>query len=494
MTKEANKLIITLFLMFLLFVCLMLSWNFVNGQSTFDENGVLDIIFYGPKPKSVVYPNFSKLFYSFFIWIGGLISWEIDGRIVARFVNSCLLPINGLLYFFVLRRFFPIIWCFLGVLLFCLSPGVFLSSVIVKTESLLLFELLFCTLAAYKYIDCNPNKEFLWSALLGFLTFLPFVTKFNPIFPAIYLGALLLKGKGIKGAWDNQRKNIFIYTSIFILSFLIFLPWNYEILKNIIIERNSKDLYFLDMPNPSRAVEGFFSFPYGRFVFPIISVIPICLGVINYLGLLGNIFLRKNFKDPLLLFGPFLLLYFIFSCTITLTRYPWMFTPMIPFLLVFSLHFWKNLIEGISKNRIKIGITFLIIVMIQYQLIQFKDLSIGFFNFVDPPLPPRIRKILNTKDVVTFKFNSEENYKKWDAILLNKNVKYILFYDQLLKNICEYKKDPDYIRICFELTSLVEEKRGFKIIWKKTISKTRFTSDLGFDFDTKIFFLERVTN
>jgi len=225
---------------------------------------------------AVKYPSFVFYFYGFFFRLFGTTNNAVACLHVARIVNYFLFAANLILLHIFLRKYFSKLWALVGSILFTTLPPIAFSAAYVKTEGLLLCQLL-CVLLVLGRISASP-KELRWHSLAALGAGLSFSTKLSPLPLLLYVAnAIYLRFHGSRIA---PRAWLLFCGTLFVV---ILASWTNLWIFDKVIESWRSDIYFLPGAGPFNAVdEGILSgFPYGRFSSFVTVSMPIALGLVG---------------------------------------------------------------------------------------------------------------------------------------------------------------------------------------------------------------------
>ncbi|MFH1886613.1 MAG: glycosyltransferase family 39 protein, partial [Pseudomonadota bacterium] len=275
----------------------------------------------------------------------------------ARFANHLLYLINIFLFFAALRLYFRPFYALLGAFLFAFSPAIYYSGAVVKTESLTLVWILLSLLVAHR-IRQEP-RALLWHALAAFLSAMAVSTKYNPVPMAIWLCAWTAgEWEGI-AQWRNMARNMlfsarpWVFTAVFAVVLLIFG-------KNALFGQRpdwfvTGEAAFLPFPNFLRSVPGWMTFPYGRWSYGLLFVLPFAAGLWNLVVAFPATVRKSPPREFLWIWGASLAPYFIATTLYTWSRASWFFSPMMPFVIAAGLFLYRDLLESSRSAGFRAG-------------------------------------------------------------------------------------------------------------------------------------------
>jgi hypothetical protein len=444
-------------------------------KTHFDYMYILKPVFNPDYEKE--YGDFTYFFYSFVINIGKLFGPIADKIQTARLANCLLYGLNSIVFFHLLRFYFSKWWSILGIFLFSLSPGVFFSAVEIKTESLLLFEFLILANSLELFLNCSKKKRFLFAGISGFISSLGFSTKFFPLFPVLFFSSVYFQIKNNKFKFFSKDA-LFIFLAYFIfllLGIYITFPNILEQLQGISEGKFSQDLLFTTGPNWFKSIDEFVSFPFGRYSYPFLTIMPLSLGLFNFIGAIISLFWRKVEKKSVYVYFPFLIIFFLFTCHLTLLRMPWMFTLASPIIILFSLYFWREVFFIFRKGKKQILNVSIIIFLFIYSLFDYRSFSDYIFSYMNTFLTTsfQIKKELSIPsgkngplEIFANVGNVSKFHNSWHKIIQEKKPQYISLYGGFIENYCKYRFDKTYIEMCNYFKNLLDEKEEYRIIWK----------------------------
>jgi len=306
------------------------------------------------------YPPFPYLFYGFFLFLAHGISTHI--LLVGRVVNLCLLLLNLFLFFRVSLPHTGRNWALFSVFLFASTPLVVFSGVFVKTEGMILSEVLALMLCLGLL---NEEKAKTWATIFsGVLCAVGITTKYSLMLPIMYI---LLTG--YLYVVKKREKRIFFRYSLFVAAFIItfILIW-----PNFVDQiynwhsANYNDDYFARGPSVLRAVDEPWAFPYGKYSYALCLIIPFSLGPLVFI--LSLLSLRGRKTPPLVPAVAYVSFFlgFMIVANVTLVRYFWVFTLLAPPAVLLSVIKLRALFNSNSIWNRRIA-AFLIAIMVSVQ-------------------------------------------------------------------------------------------------------------------------------
>jgi hypothetical protein len=420
------------------------------------------------------YPTFPFIFYEFIFRIfSKLLISDTDYLYAGRLITVVLFGINIMLFYCVARIYLKRAWAFLAVLLFLFAPVIFYSGTVVKTEPLLLTELLICIICV-EMISRKPGKT-VWHIIAAVSCGLAITTKYNLMPLTTYLFAIMYSAfyenkSGMKAAMAGvvRNKNTWIFTAVFIA--IILLTWTTIWDIGTFLQITSSDLYGLPYPTFFRSVDEFFSFPYGRYSYSLSTIIPFGMGIFNFvLALLAMIF-RLIPRKLLVIWGGSSLLYLIFVQSITLARPPYLFTPMMPFLIICSVLFIRYFFSAGKKYFLKIAGSVLIITALIVSVIQFPALYNAVRGMVEAF---RFAGSIGKSIVVLIhsEYTSIQGIDLTDFEGSINRIKpeYILTLDSYFYNFKKYDR-PEYNKQFYYYEMLTRGQIGYGIEWQRPVN------------------------
>jgi len=447
---------------------IFLAIDFITNASVyFGEGHIIGPVVKHLKGKPypiLVYPTFSYFFYEYLYKFISLFK-SVDIWQLSRIINATLLGVNGLLFYLASEKYLERPWRVFGAFLFIFSPGVFYSSIVIKTESL---QLMLILLTLYFSERSSENRsEWHLSLTSGIIAGLGISTKYNPTLFLIYFLTQYYKTPRI-GEIFKRRK-----TWIFILSFIttILLTWStlFKLLAFLFSSEKLLDLYTVNFPTTAQAVNEWGAFPYGKYSYAFILIMPFVAGIPNYLGLLLGLFTFRVPKKALLIWGGFTLAYLLLILNFTLMRLPHIFTVCVPFITLASLYFWQDLFKR-SNTFFKIVLP---LTLILWSFFHYKELGKSVYSIVEIE-KNELGQHYRLKNIFYLLNNSntaQVNKVRGDQILKaikERDPKYILALNTYMMSFCKYKKNPSYIEQCEYFKKLMKEEGNYKINWSKS--------------------------
>ncbi len=436
------------------------------------------------------YPPFPIMFYEFFFILTSVflkLTTVKDYFQIGRIINVSLLTFNIMIFYLYVRSYLSRVWTLLACLLLLLAPAVFFSGTVLKTESLLLTEILLC-LYSINRIQKEPDKV-IWHVITAVCCALSVTTKYNVLIFVIYLSGIVLSihNKQNDKIVDKftaviKNKNILIFTAVVIVVILLTWPtiWSIkEIIENVHMH---SDIYTVPYPSFWRAVDEPFSFPYGRYSYSLTTIIPFALGVCNYLFALLALVKKLVPKQILLTYGIYSLIYVIISNSLTLIKMPYMYTPIVPFMIICAVFFMKYFFHSGRKVIYKIAGIVLIISSITFSIIQYPLM----YNWLKAGLDTQkyILTIGEEDSKVLLLFTNQASLKQGidvkdiEGSVKKINPDYIMTLNSYFLNFRKYR-NPDYKKQYVFYEKLKNGKTNYMLIW-----------DVEVDFPLKFLFID----
>jgi len=398
------------------------------------------------------YPSFPIFFYEIFLFPVNLISGSVPSYElalqIARVVNILICLSSTIIFYFCLKTKFTGISVLIGSFLFAVSPLAIFHVSLVKTESLLVLEILILYLLGYKIMHGNCTwKTHVFFAVISGLTV---TTKYYPMAPIIYMISVFesdhYKQLSIKKRLRNflTTKGFYIFSVTSILTILVSWTnlWDY----NAQIIENFKvfDPYFINAPSFMRCVDEWPAFPYGRFSYSLIVILPLGMGLITYLMMLTSLFTRSIPKDMFLILGIPAILYFILFSFTTLLRMPYNFSVCLPFIIVSATGFLnKYIVQKIKKKWLKtpiivglMGITAYQspVLNIFWQRLTYYSQANSIFTF-QAKLPKQMVWLLTNESTKAYGVDLSD----YEKSLIEKKSEYLFVLTSYFHNLCKYK-------------------------------------------------------
>ncbi|MBU2488744.1 MAG: hypothetical protein KKA60_05075 [Proteobacteria bacterium] len=244
------------------------------------------------------YPPFPFMLYETMLWV---FSWFLPLKtsnlfLAGRLINLGLCSANILLLFVAARDWMEDRWALLAAFFFAFCPLTLLSYAFVKTESLLVAEILVALWAGFRVMK-NPESA-IYNGVCALAAATAAATNFNPMPAVIWLA---FASMGLSQSGMRLRRipwglavgpgTRWFAPLCFLFLFFLFLP-AWEALKDFSLEEFRQDCHALSAPTLFRATESFLAFPYGRIAFPFTFLLPFALGPLHYLLTLAALGLR----------------------------------------------------------------------------------------------------------------------------------------------------------------------------------------------------------
>ena len=206
----------------------------------------------------VMYPSFPFWFYGSFFWLAGTLDSPEGSLAAARVVNAALFGLFTALSYRLLREITPLGHALLGIAMLITMPVITSSAFLVKTENLLLVELV-VGLLAIRRIEETPGP-LRWHVLAAVCAGLSISTKLNPF-------AGLLYALQWARLWRMQRTPPLMNAGAFALIFLtvVLATWTNLWSFDEIARGWTTTPYWQPNAAPFRAVDEWLAFPYGRY-------------------------------------------------------------------------------------------------------------------------------------------------------------------------------------------------------------------------------------
>jgi hypothetical protein len=472
---EKRNYLTNFLLTILPFIAIFFAIRFIFSSNIFfDENNIIGPIkghLLGHSYPTLMYPTFSYIFFEYFYKVFSFFNPTLDLYVYCRIINALLLGINFLLFYVALEGFLEKSWRLLGAWAFVLSPGVFYSSVVVKTESLQLMEILLALWICNKAIKF-PN-QIKWPILSGLVSGLAVSTKYNPSLFLIYpLSQIFtVEEKNTKSFFKSKK--FWSFLLFFIISVLLTWTTLWKHLAFLFSNQSFADHHFVNYPTSAQAVNEWFAFPYGRYSYAFILIFPFLAGIPNYLGFfLGLIKLPRNF---LIIWGGFTIFYLIIILNFTIMRLPHLFTICLPFIVGGSLFFWKNIYFKIKFKTLRI---LLFLILFIWPLSHYSILANVTRKIIEVEKMELTKIIQKTdRNNIFFLLNNlntqEVNRVPGDKLveaIFDRKPKYILALNTYMDSFCHYKNNSEYKKQCLFFQQLRSGGVNYKTTWSKSVN------------------------
>jgi Dolichyl-phosphate-mannose-protein mannosyltransferase len=467
-------------------------------QFSIDDNVIFDPVMDSikgiPRPNFTEYPPFLFTFWESAFRVSKLILPNMEPLVQFHILNALIAALNVFLFFQICKKFFPKPFPLLGGIFFLFCPVVFLSAVSFKPDALVILVQLLYMLSLDKIFSGKAKPvDHVWS---GILCGAGLGIKYSPLF-VVHLFALffLIKkrdGKSIFATIKSLVSSSSLYYFLGGLAFflLIFFPRFFLFEDPLFGNSHYLDPSWTNYPNAFRAVDEWGSFPLGRFSSIFVTYLPITMGFVPYFLLLiafisGSIYQRFFWVG--LSYG---LLYLLSLGFFSLTRNPHWFGPAAPAIILGAVFMIQKIYIKIQKPIPKPMLVALVLPIILLSSIQSLDL-VNTYNFLEKTWDPMDYKKtpqalrIPTLNLV-FSWNGRSYWDKLDLFIRDRKPPRIYYLNTLIQNFCEYKKNPDYKRVCsFFKDDLEKGKTNYQKIGTFTGPKPILPY-----FWRKVYFLE----
>jgi len=275
-------------------------------------------------------------------------------------------------------------------------------------------------------------------------------TKYYPMAPIIYIisvfGSDHYQQLSIKKRLRNflTTKGFYIFSVTSILT--IFVSWTnlWDYNTQIIEGFKGFDPYFVNAPTFMRCVDEWLAFPYGRFSYPLIVILPLGMGLITYLMMLASLFTRSIPRDMFLILGIPAILYFILFSFMTLMRGPYNFSVCLPFIIVSATGFLnKYIVQKIKKKWLKTAIIVGLMGITAYQAPVLKIIW-QRFSYYCQANTIFISQAQLPKQMVWFFTNESTkvaglDISDFEKSLIEQKPEYLFVLTSYFHNFCKYK-------------------------------------------------------
>lgn len=452
-----------------------------NSQVFIDERNILDPIkdtLLGRPWPAREYPDFPYLFYKYIYLIFNSIFQEIELFSLSRTINCLILPLNTSLFYTIIKRYIRGPFLILACLFFSFSPGIFFSSVAIKTESLTLLEFLLTVFFTIRFLE-RPERK--WAILAGVSAALGLTTKYYVMFPLVFFsGQYLLLGSGPSIFKKIKQIALSKFSHFFVLGYVLSLfatwPSVWHIFDSFSQLRLKNDIYFTEGPTASKAVDEWLAFPFGKYSLAFTYGLPMNVGIIIYFSGLLGILTKKVPKEVLAIFGVPTLAYLLLVLNFTLLRPLYLYTVCAPFFILCSTFYLKDLYQKASGMFKYI----VILILIFFPLVEHSNLAVYYhqYAYVLGTVVSNYEKVLakNTtmseKDILSLVHIWDYTSIKPELIektIMERKPKIIFAHQALFDNFCKYKRTEKYIKICRYFKKLVKGEKGYRIYWKRKV-------------------------
>lgn len=448
------------------------------------------------------YPAFISFFYGFFLKLASLFL-PVEGMSayrVCRLVNIVLYLANAALFYRILLPRLGRRAAFFAMVFLAYSPVGIFSGMVVKTETLNIFIVLFCIRECLKI--AGGGVGLLQHLLAGFFAGLLVAVKYNPCLLPVYLASLVLAR--LNGAGKEEGAFRLLARSLrepgllyFSLAFVLVAAFSFSIGHGV----TARDLaffqssdYFAPYPTMMRSAPGFSLF-HSRFGYPLLIILPFSLGLVSYLGGWLGLASRAAPRDAAVLFGVFTLFYFLATVSVTLAVMPWNYALMAPFFALCAAAFIKKLGEGAGRRgRARAGraLAGICLALVFYQALSFPIIGYGFVKNIVSVL-----RIAGSQDKGVMLTSTESTLRREGIpparireVVLNRRPEYLFVLDSYLYNFCLYPEDPAYRTQCGFMDELLSGETGYRMVWTNSIwypFKALFGLDPGLSYTYYLF-------
>jgi hypothetical protein len=422
----------------------------------------------------VKYPSFSFYFYGLLFKLFGTLPSHEQSLRLARIVNYFIFLGNVFLLHSFLKRHFRRLWALVGAILFATLPGVMFSAMYVKTEGLLLLQLLFvlrvlCTLS-------DHPESLRWHVLAAIGAALSVSTKLSPLPFLLYLAnAIYIRFHGAR----ITSRALLAFGGIFLVSVLA--TWRNLWIFDDVLAYWKKDAYFLPGAGPWNAVtEGLLAgFPYGRYSSFLTVTMPMGLGLVG-LFFLCSLLVRSIPRPIFWVLGGANLLSLVVALNVTRLRLPHGFTPYMTFFLVGGLSFlaWlgsrKPADSRILNHRLAWILVAASLAQTGWQLLECPASLAGIANarktiqFAKPSDISGLFAYLYPADLaratarhLSGKIRDPDSLREFLSLA---NPKQLYVYSSYIDNMCKYTKNPTYRDNCeFFYNELLPGKAAYRL-------------------------------
>ncbi len=471
--KLVSRALLTALLIVIAFSC----WQFAMSTPMIfpDDYDIVDPALNHMKgiPYPILkYPTFSFMFYEFFFRYFSFLQGDMGPYYFSRAINLGLFLVILVMFYFIVLPYLGRIWAVFAVFLFVLTPNMFFMGVIVKTEGLIIFEMFIVMICVQKL---KKNPENVWLHIIaGIACGLAVATKMNPVLPAIYFAGLTSSSLHSVNSFYNRLKtlvkdkNVWLFFAV--MAVTIPLTWTNIWHFQFPVEPLKIDAHFNPNPTACRVVDEFFAFPYGRYSNAFLRAFPISVGVINYiaawLALVFRVADRRTFYE----WGLFPACYLAVALNATLIQANNMFMPCVPFIILWSVLFWKKIHDN-NKNMVlqtfrALGIAAAILI----SLFQYSSHAVRHHSYFD--IYYSTFALSENNEVLYLTDSSKTTLAGIDAKHIDEFInieqpQYIFLLDSYFYNFCKYRNNSDYKRQCDFFKRLCSERTDYEIVWKK---------------------------
>ena len=427
----------------------------------------------GQVHEYVKYPSFSFYFFGIFFKLFGTFQNIQDSLHVARIVNYFLFIANILLLHAFLRSHFARLWALVGTILFTTLPWIIFSAMYVKTEGLLLCQLLFVLVVLGKLSD-HPNS-LRWHALAAIGAALSISTKLSPLPFILYVSnAIYLRFHGTR----ITTRAILTYAAV--LEITVLATWRNLWIFDKVVASWKRDIYFLSGAGPWNALSEseLSGFPYGRFSSFLTVTMPMALGLVGLI-FLCSLFARSIPRKILWAFGGGNLVSLIIALSTTRLRLPHGFTPHIVFFLVAGISFlaWlgsrKPAGNPIFNSRLAWVLVAACLAQTGWQVVELPSLMSAMSHakqiIRSRPLDKSERLICMYpieagKASIRHLSDKMRDPKSLRELISIRNPKELYVYSSYIDNMCKYSTQPTYRENCdFFYKELLPGKTAYRV-------------------------------
>ena len=402
----------------------------------------------GELDVDVRYPSFPFWLHGAFLWLFGGLDRPEASLGIARVVNATVFGLFAAASYQLLRDIAPRRYALLGVSMLVTMPVVVSSAFLVKTENLLLLELV-VALLALRRIEETPDS-LRWHVVAAIAAGLGITTKLNP------LPALLYLLQWVR-LWRTQRAPALRRAGAFGLVFVAVIlgTWTNLWIFDDIVRGWATDPYFQPNAAPFRAVDEWLAFPYGRYSSFFSVSVPLGLGW-PLMGLFAAaLALRTQDAWTRDVVGLGSLLYLVVSLHGTLLRVPFSFIVLFvyPILVVTSL--------GPRLGRWAVPIA---AVCVLYGVWFFHDVQ--RLGDIEGALRARTRAVSNTAEplLLVQPRSAEPDHRSIRARVDAERPVAIAVFSSYFANMCKYRENPLYRENCSYYEELLRGEAGYEVV------------------------------
>lgn len=408
----------------------------------------------GDISSHVKYPSFSFYFYGFFIKLTGTLNDLPAAVRVSRWVNLGLFAVNLVLFFAFAKSIFPKAWALVATLVFLGFPWLWVSAIVVKTESLQLAAVLLTLLAVMRI---NRGGDLRWHALAAVGAALAISTKITGFPLVLYLVNL---------AFAKQR-NLLVnrmgavaatFTAVFTATLLV--TWTNLWIFPEILRQNVTNPYLSAAPAPLTAVSEWSNLLYGRVGSFFVMSLPLLAGFYGAIWV-GSV--RKRVSWLHAVFGLSTVISLAVALVATRHRVPYAFAGYCLYLFVASAEFIRSVaVDGLFRrawaNQLTVAALYAVVVFQIAYSVTWAPQWIGGIARAN-----EVSRQIYKHDVLYATEAGQGADRDVGAYLQTHEPQYIFLLFPYVENFCKYRENQEYVKNCLAFRRLLEGQGAYHI-------------------------------